>query len=259
MAGNIFISYRRDDAAAWAGRLHLALQKHFKPAQLFMDVDNIKPGADFVQALDDQIGKCDVLLAVIGKDWCDARNAGGQRRLDDPADFVRIEIESALKRDIRVVPVLVDNAVMPNAADLPDAMKALTRRQAVTVTHARFGSEIESLARNLGDVFSSGPNWQANWGGFQSEIGRMASQAATAAQSAGLNTETLNAGTKVAKIAGWAVLWFYGAVLALGLVAIVAIAALQGAGMDKETAQGAAGLIIILAGVGYWRWRKAKS
>ena len=256
MAGNIFISYRRDDAAAWAGRLHLALQRHFKPGQLFMDVDNIKPGVDFVKALDDQIARCDVLLAVIGKGWLTARGADGRRRLDDPDDFVRIEIESALKRDIRVVPLLVDSAGMPKADELPDGMKSLARRQAVSVTHGRFGSEIEGLAKSLAEVFTAGPNWQANWGGFQAEIARMAAQATSAAQSAGLNPETLAAGKQVAKKAGWAVAWFYGWVIALGLVAAVGLAIGQSAGLDKEGAQAVAGWVIILAGIGYWRWRK---
>ena len=258
MAGNIFISYRRDDAAAWAGRLHLALQKHFKPAQLFMDVDNIKPGVDFVKALDAEIAKCDVLLAVIGKDWTEAKSLTGQRRLDDPQDFVRIEIESALKRDIRVVPILVDNAAMPSPGDLPDGMKPLSRRQAVTVTHSRFGSEIDSLARGLGDVFTKGTNWQANWGGFQAEVSRMASSAATAAQSAGLNPETLEAGTRVAKKAGWAVAWFYAAIIGFGLVAALGIAIGQGMGLNKEDASGVGGLLAVVAGIAYWRWRKSK-
>jgi hypothetical protein len=248
MAGNIFISYRRDDTAAWAGRLHLALQKHFRPAQLFMDVDNIKPGADFVKALDDQIAKCDVLLAVIGKDWTKARKETGERRLDDPDDFVRIEIESALKRDIRVVPVLVDNAGMPKAADLPDAMKALTRRQAVTVTHARFGSEIDGLAKSLGDVFATGPNWQANWSGFQAEVAKM-----------GLNARTLEAGTRAAKKAGWAVAWFYGVLLVLALIGALAIAIGEGAGLNKDTASAIGGWVILLAGIAWWRWRKTKT
>lgn len=104
MAGKIFISYRRDDSAAWAGRLYMALEKQFKKSQLFMDVDHIAPGLDFVKVLDEQVGQCDVLLAVIGKGWLEARNDKGERRLDDPKDFVRLEIESALRRDVRVIP-----------------------------------------------------------------------------------------------------------------------------------------------------------
>ena len=178
MAGNIFISYRRDDAAAWAGRLHLALQKHFKKNQLFMDVDNIPAGLDFVKVLDQEVAKCDVLLAVIGKSWLSTANAQGQRRIDDPADFVRIEIESALKRDIRVIPILVDGAEMPSAGDLPDGLQPLARRQAFVVTHARFGSDIDSLAQQLGAVFQTGSNWQTNWSALQAEMARFAGQAA---------------------------------------------------------------------------------
>lgn len=145
MAGNIFISYRRDDAAAWAGRLHMALEKHFRRDQLFMDVDSIQAGLDFAKVIDAEVAKCDVMLVVIGKGWVDARDAGGRRRLDDPGDFVRLEVESALRRDIRVVPVLVDGASLPQAEELPEGMKGLVRRQAWPLSHARFGAESEGL------------------------------------------------------------------------------------------------------------------
>ena len=145
MPGNIFISYRRDDAAAWAGRLHMALERQFRRDQLFMDVDSIQPGLDFAKVIDVEVAKCDVMLVVIGKGWVDARDAGGRRRLDDASDFVRLEVESALRRDIRVVPVLVDGASMPKAEELPEGMRGLVRRQAWPLSHARFGAESEGL------------------------------------------------------------------------------------------------------------------
>ncbi len=164
MAGNIFISYRRTDAAAWAGRLHMALEQRFNRNQLFMDVDNIKPGSDFVQVLDAQFAKCDVMLPVIGNGWLEARNERGLRRIDDPEDFVRIEIESALKRDKKIVPVLVDGASMPRASDLPESLKPLARRQAFFLSHNKFGSDVGDLAKLLGEVFAEGGNWESRWG-----------------------------------------------------------------------------------------------
>jgi hypothetical protein len=127
MPGNVFISYRRDDAAAWAGRLHMALERQFRRDQLFMDVDSIQAGLDFAKVID-------------------ARDTAGRRRLDDPADFMRLEVESALRRDdIRVVPVLVDGASLPKAEQLPEGMQGLVRRQAWPLSHARFGPESDGL------------------------------------------------------------------------------------------------------------------
>jgi TIR domain-containing protein len=114
-----------------------------------LDVDGIEPGVDFVKALDDQVAQCSAFIAVIGPGWADLKSAEGQRRLDQPNDHVRIEIESALKRDIRVIPVLVDRARMPTANELPDSLKPLSRRNAITLSHHRFGPEVDELARVL--------------------------------------------------------------------------------------------------------------
>ncbi len=149
MAGNIFISYRRDDAAAWAGRLHMALERQFRREQIFMDVDSIQAGLDFAKVIDAEVAKCDVMLVVIGKGWLNAADAAGRRRLDDPGDFVRLEVESALRRDIRVVPVLVDGASLPKAEELLEGMQGLVRRQAWPLSHARFGAESEGLIEEI--------------------------------------------------------------------------------------------------------------
>jgi hypothetical protein len=149
MAGNVFINYRREDTAPWAGRLYERLTHDFKKRQLFMDVNSMEPGVDFVKTLDAQVASCDAFICIIGRSWLDAKNAQGVRRLDDPHDFVRIELESALKRDIRVIPVLVDGALMPRADELPEALAPLARRHAVELTHARFGSDVEGLADTL--------------------------------------------------------------------------------------------------------------
>jgi tetratricopeptide (TPR) repeat protein len=149
MAGKIFINYRRGDDPGYTGRLFDWLQDVFDRQQLFMDVDNIAPGLDFVRELDERVGECDVMLAVIGKNWIDARDATGARRLDDPNDFVRIEIASALSQGKRVIPVLVGEAQMPRLDELPDTLKPLARRNAVRLTHERFSADIQGLVKAL--------------------------------------------------------------------------------------------------------------
>ena len=108
MSGQIFISYRRDDEKYAAGRLYDHLSQHFAKNQVFIDVDNLEPGVDFIDAIEASVGSCDALIAVIGKRWLTSSDQKGKRRLDNPEDFVRLEVATALKRNIRVIPVLVD-------------------------------------------------------------------------------------------------------------------------------------------------------
>jgi hypothetical protein len=131
MAGKIFINYRRDDSPGTAGRLHDRLAQTFGRNNLFMDVDHIPAGVDFVDHLHSQVAACDVFLAVIGPNWLNAKDERGRRRFDNPDDFVTIEIAAALARNIRVIPVLVDGARTPKADRLPDSVKPLARRNAV--------------------------------------------------------------------------------------------------------------------------------
>jgi len=149
MAGKIFINYRRGDDPGHTGRLFDWLQDVFDRDQLFLDVDNIAPGLDFVRELDQRVGQCDVMLAVIGKGWIDARDAGGARRLDDPNDFVRVEIASALKQGKIVIPVLVGDVQMPRPEELPDELKPLARRNAARLTHERFSADVQGLVKAL--------------------------------------------------------------------------------------------------------------
>jgi hypothetical protein len=102
----IFISYRREDSAPYAGRLYDRLCAHFGADQVFMDVDDIPPGADFAAHIDAKVGSCDAMVVVIGKGWLTARNADGQLRLSDPSDFVGLEVSLALQRSVLVIPVL---------------------------------------------------------------------------------------------------------------------------------------------------------
>lgn len=122
MGGRIFISYRRGEDTASAGRLFDRLNRTFR-RQLFMDVDSIPPGEDFVAILEAEVAACDVLLALIGRGWLAAIDETGQRRLDNPADFVRIEVGAGLAQGKRVIPVLIDTVAMPRNDELPEDLK----------------------------------------------------------------------------------------------------------------------------------------
>lgn len=153
----IFISYRRDDSAGYAGRLYDRLAAHFGAGRVFMDVEGIEPGLDFVDAIEEAVSSCRVLIAVIGDEWTNSADAAGRRRLDDPNDFIRLETGAALKRGIRVVPVLVGGAVMPLAAELPEELKALTRRQAIEINHKQWEASTGELIRTLEGILKTPP------------------------------------------------------------------------------------------------------
>jgi hypothetical protein len=146
---SIFVNYRRSDSEGEAGRLFDDLELNFAQVSVFMDVAAIEAGRDFRKAIDHSVANCSVLLAVIGQEWLDAKDADGRRRLDDPNDFVRIELASALRRDIPVVPVLVRAAKMPRADQLPDDLKELAFRNALELTHARWKSDVQVLISAL--------------------------------------------------------------------------------------------------------------
>jgi TIR domain/WD domain, G-beta repeat len=149
MSGGVFISYRREDSAASAGRIFDRVARRLGRKNVFFDVDNILLGVDFVERLTDSVGRCDVLIAVIGKDWVSAADGSASRRLDDPHDFVRVEIEAALARSISVIPVLVDGAIMPKREDLPESLHGLLRRQGIAIAHATFESDVARLTKAL--------------------------------------------------------------------------------------------------------------
>jgi hypothetical protein len=147
----ILVSYRRDDSAPYAGRLADRLKEHFGRDQVFVDIDNIRPGEDFVQRIDQYIASCDVLVAVIGKSWLTAVDAHGRRRLDQENDFVRMEIAKALEGHLRVIPALVGDAAMPAASQLPQDLVALSRRQAIEISDSRFHQDVNQLIEALAD------------------------------------------------------------------------------------------------------------
>jgi formylglycine-generating enzyme required for sulfatase activity len=144
----IFISYRRQDSAGVAGRIYDRLSAHFGDDALFMDMDSIPFGLDFRGHITSAVNQCDVLLAVIGRQW--AGETGTPRRIDDPRDFVRIEIEAALKRGLPVIPILIDRAPMPGEADLPASLAPLAYRNAIEVDQGRdFHHHVDRLIRGL--------------------------------------------------------------------------------------------------------------
>ena len=147
--GAIFISYRRNDSEGESGRLFDDLVGQFGERSVFMDVETIEVGCDFRKAIDDSVATCGALLAMIGPGWLEARTETGERRLDDPNDFVRIETASALRRGIPVIPVLLRSAKIPRADRLPADLADLAYRNAVELTHARWRSDVQILVRAL--------------------------------------------------------------------------------------------------------------
>jgi hypothetical protein len=141
----IFISYRREDSPGYAGRLRDRLNERFGSNTVFRDIDSIAPGIDFVDQIGKAVGSCDVLLAVIGNNWLTASTKDGHQRLYDPHDLVRQEIQEALSRNIRVIPVLVAGATMPSADDLPPEITTLARKQAFELSDSRWDYDVARL------------------------------------------------------------------------------------------------------------------
>jgi hypothetical protein len=143
----IFISYRRKDAAGYAGWLADRLNKAFSKHQIFRDLEDIEAGKEFTDVINEEIESSAVLLALIGPNWLCSEGEEGRRRLDNPHDFVRLEIASALKRKICVVPVLVGDATMPTEEELPTAIRALARRQAHELSDQRWDYDVGELVK----------------------------------------------------------------------------------------------------------------
>jgi hypothetical protein len=124
----VTLNYRGDGTSGHAGRLYDALAERFGSEHVFMDIEAIEPGVDFGEAIDRALASADAFICMIGTDWLRATDAQGRRRLDNPGDFVRLEIEAALKREIRVIPVLVRSAEMPQSDELPESLAGLASR-----------------------------------------------------------------------------------------------------------------------------------
>ncbi len=141
----IFLSYRRDDTSGHVGRLTDRLCARFGRDAVFRDLDSIGPGRDFAVAINEAIGECDSVVAVIGRNWLGAGGPDGQRRIDDPEDFVRVELAAALERKVHLIPVLVDRAQMPSAASLPLPLAPLARRNAFEISESRWDYDVQRL------------------------------------------------------------------------------------------------------------------
>ena len=145
----IFVSYRREDSAYPSSWLFDKLAQHFGPNQGFKDINSIQPGDDFGERITAAVERCDVLLALIGRQWLTICDEVGRRRLDNPRDFVRLEIEAAITRNVQIVPILLDGARMPHTDELPPCLVKLARRQAIELSPNRFDSDADRLLTNL--------------------------------------------------------------------------------------------------------------
>lgn len=191
MPAGIFISYRRHEALREARAIFERLSREFGAAQVFIDLEGLDPGVDFTESLDKQLQHCQVMLALIGPGWLATPDGHGGRRLDDANDFVRIELRTALQRNIRVVPVLLDGAPMPRTVDLPADLEPLARRQKIDLDFQRFDADIGRLVGSLrrmlpgapageatlkpaGAAVGAGPGWTAKTAGIAAGVGALA-------------------------------------------------------------------------------------
>jgi hypothetical protein len=156
MSGTIFINYRKDDSSWNALALYNELQKYFPKERIFKDFNTIRPGDDFVESIQKALSHCNVLLIVMSKNWLQVKDKHGNRRLDDPDDLVRIEISTAIERNIQVIPVLFDNIPMPTSGELPDNLRSLPRRQYVEIETTRFESDVKKLAEAIEELLPAG-------------------------------------------------------------------------------------------------------
>jgi hypothetical protein len=169
-SARLFINYRREDSAPYAGRLYDRLTAHFGAEQVFIDIDKILPGEDFVEAINRKVAACEIAIVSIGPNWLRITDANGKRRLDDKEDFVRMEIVAALERNIRVIPILLGGAQMPRKEELPDALAPLSRRNAIEVSETRFHSDVDRLIKAIEQSGSS--SWKATEAPTENVCGR---------------------------------------------------------------------------------------
>ena len=155
MRRQIFISYRRDDEPGMATALYFQLEQKFTGERIFMDVEgDIRPGKDFVRIINQQVAECDVMLVMVGRGWLSAASDEGERRLDNPEDFIRLEIESAIQLDKLVIPVLINKTDMPRASELPTTLKPFARFQAVRLTQERVRADMSGIANHISQALT---------------------------------------------------------------------------------------------------------
>ncbi|MES9990831.1 MAG: TIR domain-containing protein [Candidatus Thiodiazotropha sp.] len=151
----VFISYRREDSREITGRICDRLNNEFGKQAIFRDVDSIPAGVDFRDHINKTIDQCSLLLAIIGNKWLDAKNRKGERRLDLSNDHLRVEIETALKKQIPVIPVLVKKGIMPDEEQLPEGLKPLAYRNAIPIPEEPFFHHgVDLLVKEMAKTFS---------------------------------------------------------------------------------------------------------
>lgn len=201
--GAVFISYRRGDSEGQARALSIELEELLGKDSVFMDVDSIALGRDFRQVLQQSLQACDIMLALIGPNWLEAKDAAGNRRLDSPTDFVRQEIASALKRNIAVTPVLLQGASMPDPDRLPEDLKDLAFRNGFELSHMRWVSDVKELFKRLGlmaqtrSFVPGGPQSSP----FDRKYAAPGAGAQREGAASGANAPAANAGSKIAAAA----------------------------------------------------------
>jgi hypothetical protein len=159
----IFLSYRREDTSGHAGRLYDALAERFGDENVFMDVDTIEVGADFTETITRAVTSCDALIALIGRDWATVTDEAGRRRIDDPDDFVRLEVETALERDVAVLPVCVRGASYPTEEDLPASLAPLARRQGTDLRDTAWRDDVRRLIERLESIVRPAAGRRRRW------------------------------------------------------------------------------------------------
>jgi hypothetical protein len=181
----VFISYRREDTAGYAGRLYDALTSRLDVADVFMDVGDIEPGVDFAVAIAAAVESCDVMLALIGSRWATAVTPQGRRRLEESDDYVVAEIGAALDRDVRVIPVLIENTPMPTVDALPERLRGLARRNAIELSTVSWRTDVEALVDVLHRLTPrSAPPEHTAVGNLPTEVGTTTDVSATPSQPA---------------------------------------------------------------------------
>jgi formylglycine-generating enzyme required for sulfatase activity len=159
VAAKIFLNYRREDSAARALNIAQYLERAFCARDVFIDIDRIRSGQHFLQVLEERLAASKVMLVVIGKSWLEIRNSDGQRRIDDPQDWVRLEIAGAFAKKLSIIPVLVDGAALPLKGELPDVLKPLSDQQTANVNHNTFRNDMAGLTRDIRAILG----WPWGW------------------------------------------------------------------------------------------------
>jgi TIR domain len=160
---DIFISYRRDDTSGYAGRLYDQISAHFGAEHVFMDVAGIGPGSDFAEVIEQKVGTCDALIALIGKNWLNLKDDQNRPRLGNPEDFVSVEVLAALKRNVEVIPALVGGAKMPQQRELPQSLQPLSRHQALEISDTHFTRDVQDLIAALEKGAGESPILVRKW------------------------------------------------------------------------------------------------